>query len=306
MKYILSIAICFIGFISAMGQQDVIFSKYTYNPMLFNPAYAGSHGWAQGTAQVQYRNQWLGIDGAPRTFLGAGEVSLQDNRAGVGMSVSTERIGVDSRVDLSANYAYRIQLETGYLAGGLRVGGALYNSNLKRIEHVDPGDIYENPSLGYQVLTAGAGLFYHQKKIYFGLSVPSIFAFSNAPGKTFKQRHYYLHMGGMIGGDRTTLTLEPSLLIKYHQAAPIQFTLGASLWYRKLFAIGAHWRSSDAFAFSAEMIFQRDYRLGISYDLTYSDLRDHSDGTIEVLLGYRFFTKSQDDIKRREWFGGRR
>lgn len=294
-----------LGAYYASAQQDIILSKYTYNPMFFNPAYAGSNGWYEGTTQLHYRNQWLGIDGAPTTLLAAGEISLNDERVGLGASISSETIGVDRRVDLGINYAYRIRLETGFLAGGLRAGASLYRSNFSNIEHVQTGDIYDNNNVAYQVFTTGAGLYYNQEQLYIGVSVPSIYAITNAPGKTFKQRHFYLHAGGVIGGNNDDLNLEPSILLKYQKAAPLQITLGANLWYRQKFAIGGHWRSSDAFALSTEFIWNEDTKIGASYDFTYSDLRGESNGTLELLLGYRFFTKSKSERQHREWFGGR-
>ena len=44
------------------SQQEILLTKYTYNSLFFNPAYAGSHGESIGTANVQYRNQWRVVD----------------------------------------------------------------------------------------------------------------------------------------------------------------------------------------------------------------------------------------------------
>ena len=59
-----------LGFIALLShkveaQQDSQYTQYMYNTMMINPAYAGSRG---GTSIFGlYRNQWVGLDGAPKT-----------------------------------------------------------------------------------------------------------------------------------------------------------------------------------------------------------------------------------------------
>ena len=50
---------------SAISQQDEQSSLYMFNPLQFNPAYAGSRGDLSVTGVV--RSQWVGIKGAPKS-----------------------------------------------------------------------------------------------------------------------------------------------------------------------------------------------------------------------------------------------
>ena len=61
----IAIALLFVS-ISATGQQRPIQSLYMFDPLLINPAYAGTHVQLSGTAI--YRNQWVNFDGAPKTL----------------------------------------------------------------------------------------------------------------------------------------------------------------------------------------------------------------------------------------------
>jgi type IX secretion system PorP/SprF family membrane protein len=47
------------------AQQDPQYSQYMFNPLAYNPAYAGSQGSLSGTLLL--RRQWMGIDGGPAT-----------------------------------------------------------------------------------------------------------------------------------------------------------------------------------------------------------------------------------------------
>ena len=49
----------------AFAQQDSQYTQYMYNTMMINPAYAGSRG--STSIFALYRNQWVGLDGAPKT-----------------------------------------------------------------------------------------------------------------------------------------------------------------------------------------------------------------------------------------------
>ena len=50
----------------ASGQQLPIYSQYLFNRFLINPAVAGSDGYT--SLNLTAREQWVGYDGAPRTF----------------------------------------------------------------------------------------------------------------------------------------------------------------------------------------------------------------------------------------------
>ena len=63
-KGILAIpAILFAGIVSA--QQEPQYTQFIFNKLTYNPGYAGS--FVSPTLTAIYRNQWLGIDGSPKT-----------------------------------------------------------------------------------------------------------------------------------------------------------------------------------------------------------------------------------------------
>lgn len=282
--------------LTLLGQQDIILTNYNFNPMFFNPAVAGATGEGAGSAVLNYRNQWMGLDGAPQTLMIGGEVNLFSDRVGLGLNLTRETVGINNRIDLTTNYTYRIELEDSYLAFGLRAGLHFFDSKLSDIRASDPLDvIYDQGDIGFNVFSAGAGVYYYRDNFFAGASVPAIASIS-ANNEGFKSRHYYLHTGAIFDmGEYSEVQLEPSILVKYQAAAPIQVTLGTKLWLIKEFNLGAYYRTSDAFAISGEFVIADKLSIGAAYDFTTSDLNEYQDGTLELLIAYKF-SYNQDYI----------
>lgn len=288
------------------AQQEIIFTKYIYHALYFNPAYAGCHGFDQGTAIIQYRNQWIGLEGSPVTLMGSFEHSLAKDRLGLGFTIGREIIGIESRTDVSTNFAYRIPVGKGNLAGGIRVGLSQYSSDFNQLKNVQIGDpLHEDNNNKFSIFSSGFGLYYNEQNFFIGLTMPAIAALSRADKSTFKARHLYLHTGGMLGAKTNFVNVEPSLLVSYQEAAPIQYTLGLNVWYNRQFAIGAHLRSGDAFALSSEMFLMDKLRMTVSYDFTISDIRNYESGSFEIMMGYHLYRASKTKKIKHIRHGGR-
>lgn len=288
------------------SQQEIILTKYTYNAILFNPAYAGSHGFGQGTVLAQYRNQWIGLEGAPNTILIAGETSLARDRIGLGLSISKESLGIDSRTDIAMNYAYQIELGKGRLGAGIRASLSQYRSNFSGLIHVESNDpVYAQPEARFSLFAVGAGVYYNTENAYMGLSIPAAAVVSSTNGGTFGSRHIYFHAGMMMGNENATINVELSVLMAYQKAAPLQMTIGLNVWYDQKYAVGAHFRSQDAIALSAEVFLQDQYRFSLAYDFTISDLQKYSDGTVELMMAYHFYRKPEIKRIKHIRYGGR-
>src|SRR6187549_1166625 len=104
----LAIALCATGLMSGttQAQFEPQFTQYMFNEMFINPAYAGSRD--QISATLSYRNQWVGLQGAPKTQSASVHGPLMDKKMGVGLTMMNETIGVTRQFTVSGNYAYRI------------------------------------------------------------------------------------------------------------------------------------------------------------------------------------------------------
>lgn len=102
------------------AQFDPMYTQYMFNELVINPAYAGSRECLSGTAL--YRQQWVGLDGAPTTLTGSVHAPLMQQKIGVGLTFANDKIGVSQRTSVTINGAYRIKLEAAHLSFGLQLG----------------------------------------------------------------------------------------------------------------------------------------------------------------------------------------
>ena len=89
-------ALCHEG---AFAQSDQHYTMFMYNKLLYNPAYAGSRDVL--SANGVYRDQWTGINGAPKTMNIAvdapvGNYMSSFRKVAVGISINNEKLGVEN------------------------------------------------------------------------------------------------------------------------------------------------------------------------------------------------------------------
>ncbi|MFT4535893.1 MAG: type IX secretion system PorP/SprF family membrane protein [Saprospiraceae bacterium] len=214
MKKLILITIILAGaLVDNYAQQEIILTKYTFNSMFFNPAYAGSNGEDQGTATLPYRNQWLGVNGALTTILGGAEYSFFGNSLGVGATIGQEGVGSNTSTEFSFNTAYRMRLGDGFLSGGIRVGYTYISSIFLSLDVLNPGDIFDSGSEKLSLFSVGAAVLYHDNQFKIGFSVPTIV--SIGAGSIEKSRLIYAHFSILIGDENSTIKWEPDMLVKY-------------------------------------------------------------------------------------------
>src|ERR1043165_3724599 len=114
------------------AQSDQHYTMFMYNKMLYNPGYTGSRDVL--SINAQYRNQWSGIPGAPKTVnitvdAPVGSYMKPVRKIAVGGSFTNEKVGVENNTHIRGYYAYRLKLTKSTLSFGLNGGGTLYSAN---------------------------------------------------------------------------------------------------------------------------------------------------------------------------------
>ena len=127
MKKILLFSVFTLSAFWAMAQQEAQYTQFMYNKLAFNPAYAGSLEAICATAIV--RNQWLGLEGAPKSQIFNIDAALSDNRVGVGLNVARTSIGISNNYNADLSYAYRVPLGKGKIGVGLQGSIRSFNAN---------------------------------------------------------------------------------------------------------------------------------------------------------------------------------
>src|SRR6478609_1670113 len=109
MKRSINIALVFIMLyaVPALSQQRPVQSLYMFDPLLINPAYAGQQ--VQLSATTIYRNQWVNLDGAPKTLTATLHSGFYKQKMGLGIILTNDQIGIHNDFSLYGVYSYKIQ-----------------------------------------------------------------------------------------------------------------------------------------------------------------------------------------------------
>ena len=286
------------------AQQEAHYTQFMYNNMLLNPAFAGARRVPSVTAL--YRNQWMGFEGHPTSFLATFDSPFKKTRLGLGATVSHQQEGIVYRdfAQLALNYDV-INTEDMTLRIGMNGNLKKYRFDLQdpEIYVKNPGDIYlaqTSPSLWNSNL--GMGVYFDMKSFYVGVSLPNLIKNPIELNKNHafnpdgvEQRHLYLQLGGFFRLGSESFHLKPAVMVKYVKNTPLSVDLNLGLMYNRTFLLAGAFRTGNSKyggsdAFSAMAFFQVDDQtgLGVAYDFTLSALKNHNNGSVEAVLRYDF------------------
>lgn len=304
--------------IKTQAQQEKMFSQYMFNMLALNPAYAGNRDVLSATAL--YRNQWGGVPGAPKTMTFTIDAPLNSEKAGLGLQIYNDQIGIFNETGVFASYSFRVKLsERTTLSLGLQGGAINLNANYLSVQ-TSQGQFGADPSFAENfskiLPNFGGGIFLSNDRGYFGISMPN--ALKNKVTSSFsedatQQRHVYGMAGFVLGSG--AFKVKPSMLAKYVTGFGVGLDGNVNFWFNDRIAIGGSYRwnqtrligdqaanraivSGDAIVAMLELQLTPQFRLGYAYDWTVNGFSQNGKiGNIpshEFMLRYEFgFSKSK-------------
>lgn len=322
-KYILAFALSTLALIGK-AQQTPLFSQYMTNYYLLNPAVAGEDNHI--ILRTGYRTQWVGFEGAPKTYYLSGHTPLQkasilgkrgrSRRGGkklggyhaAGAYLYGDKTGPISRTGGNVSYAYHIPF-TRELASsvGVTVGAQQYLFDVNKIYLADNSTSIDPVTMGGSRKTVlpdiSLGYYLRSETFFAGISMAQalgnkIFTHEQKDMEVSSRlyRHMFFSAGYAFQIDKH-LSLMPSTLLKYTAAAPMQADFNVRGIYNfdnrsgrapddKVWA-GVSYRTQDAIVTLLGLQFMEKYELNYSYDITLSPIRSSSAGSHEISIGYR-------------------
>jgi type IX secretion system PorP/SprF family membrane protein len=297
---------------SGKAQQQSLYTNYLLNSYAYNPAVAGAQPYLQ--ANMSYRNQWVGFDGAPKTALVSlyGPLKKQKNIALGGMIVS-DKTGLITTNSGYLTFAYHVKLNKKTKLGfGLSGGMKQYTVRLYDVKAYDKGDDYLTGStLNANVFDANAGIYLHGERFFMGLSSMNMLnnkiPWKNPTGTLVP--HWY----GVIGYNiklSKDLAFQPSILCKYNNrdlfgkykvSLPVQLEYSGKLSYKNMIWIGGNYRTDDAVSFLAGITVIKKLNIAYSYDYSLSTIKKYNQGGHEICLNYNFIKKKVVNVDEEEF-----
>lgn len=293
MRRILSAALIAAVAGASMAQQDPQFTQFMFDRLSINPGSAGITG--NMCATLLLRQQWTGFDGAPKTGLFNFQTPISKISSGVGLSVYFDDLGQEKTTIGRLSYSYHKTVGVAKLGIGLYAGltSRSLGSKWIAVDDVSLDDAIPDNGASASGFDAGLGLFYEHPKFYIGLSSTQLPETKLDAVSIQNARHYYVQAGYRYKiNDQETHQLLPNLLIK-SDAASTQFDINLTYMYNKMVWLGVSYRMEDAVApmigYQYEAASGKSaFKIGYSYDVTTSELKNYSSGSHEVMLNYCF------------------
>lgn len=294
---LLRLVFCLLGISTELcAQNEPMFTQYTFNELFINPAYAGSND-ALSISSV-FREQWVNIDGAPRTKTLTAHAPFYQSRVGLGLTLYKDDIGVASQTGIFGNYSFKIPLETGTLALGVLGGVSGYQERLLDVKTNTPDVSFSSNTPMFFVPNFGLGVYYYTKHYYLGLSAPRLIentliidqnnSVQGVDGKFAGIGLHYFLASGIILDIGQLVKIRPAVLVKAVVNAPVEFDFNMAALFVNTLWLGAGFRSGDALNFLSAIQINNQLRVGYSFDYTFTKLSSYAGGTHEFSVNYLF------------------
>jgi type IX secretion system PorP/SprF family membrane protein len=338
MRRVVFLLLFFIGQ-HLVAQQRPHYTQYIMNNYIVNPAIGGIENYVD--VKLSTRNQWVGIDGAPKTFYATvhGPIGKKDYREsissfemqgsnprgkeywanyeaaaphhGIGMTVVNYQTGYISRSTAYATYAYHQGLTgTTSLSAGFGAGFSSTNVNRSKItlaNSFDPAVGTSTSDLTRITPELNAGLWLYSNRYFVGLSAQQIIPVrvnlvDSSVYKSTLIPHIFATAGFRVQLGEDISAL-PSVMVRYIASTPISADLNTKVQYRDLLWVGVNYRNGDGFAGMAGMNIAQTVNISYSYDLNRGKylLSTMNRGTHEIVLGFTLNNKYGDLCPRNIW-----
>lgn len=293
MKKIIAVILVVVATSSLSAQQQNLYTNYILNAYAYNSGVVGSQDYLQ--ANIFYRNQWTGFEGAPKTYLLSlyGPLKKMKNAA-VGGMVMADQTGLMSANTGYLTFAYHVKLNKKLRLGlGLSGGLKQYRVKLYDVKAYDQGDEYLTGTiLTANTFDANAGLYLYGQKFFLGLSSMNMLN-NRVNWKADKGRltpHYYAMIGYKIKVKKD-YEITPSVLVKYNEPAPVQMEYSLRITYKDWIWLGSSYRDQDAVAAMVGVKLMKKLNVAYAYDFPMSNIRKYQSGSHEICLSYNFIKK---------------
>ena len=297
MKKIIVILIALLP-LTLSGQQFPFMEGYNINPYNLLPAFAGLHN--TKTVFVDYRSDWSGLDGGPRTY----QLSYNDrygDRVGVGGKFIYDKTDIFKQMLFLATYSYELTIKKDNLINLALSAGLFKNS-------IDLGKYYNNPEyvqdlvLLYgsdkskmKVATDISALF-HNKQVEAGLLFSNIM-FGSARYKnssmTYKPLKNYQLFASYLFTIDDKWAIKPTVVFRGGQNVPPQLEIAPAVNWNKRFWMSAVYRTGGIFgaAFGGEVY--KGLMINYSYNLS-TNVAMNTFGSHQITLGVRIIQPAQN------------
>ena len=282
---------------AVFGQQFPFMEGYSVNPFSLSPAYAGLHN--AKTIFMDYRSDWTGLAGGPRTY----QLSYDDKigRVGFGGRFIYDKTDIFKQTLILGTYTYEVNISTDHFINfGLSVGFFRNSIDLSKYFN-DPAYVQDRALMYGQ----------QQSKIKFATDISALYRykkvaeagilFSNVMFGTIKYansdmtykplKNYLLHASYLFVMDNNW-DLKPTIILRGGQHVPILFEMAPTVVWNKRFWGNVLFRTGGIFGAGVGGEVYNGIMLNYSFNFS-TNVELNTFNSHQVTLGIRIFNPAK-------------
>lgn len=299
------IALIFLGSLfsllnKAHAQQDSQYTQYMYNTMSMNPGYSGSR--ESLSMLALYRDQWVGLDGSPRTLNFGMHSPIGLQGVGLGLGFISDKIGPSSESVITADFSYTINFARDVkLAFGIKGGYSLLDVDPNKLTIYDPND-YDLAQKNYGSPVVGAGFYLYSDKWYVGLSTPNFLEtehYDDVQVSTATEKTHIYLIGGYVFTLNPDFKLKPAVLAKAVVGSPMSVDVSANALLYDRITFGLAYRWDAAVTGLAGFQVNDNIMIGYAYDYETTELSRYNSGSHEIFIRFELGTRLRAKVNPR-------
>lgn len=300
----------------AKAQQEPAYSMYFFNPMHFNPGYAGSREVFSGT--LVHRSQWVKVPGSPVSQSLNIHSRLPDSRVGIGLQAYNDQAGPMKNTGAGLTFAYHIPMNDKIqLAFGITGSMSDVRVGFDQLVYEQEGDpSFVNNQSHHWVPDASSGLYLYSKRFFAGISAihlfQSHFRLTDTDGADLARfwREYYA-TGGVVLPIGANVNFRPSAMVRFVPSAPVMGEIDAAFIFHERLFVGAGYRGGKRIDLAGAdnvvkgfVQFQITNYLnaGYAYDFYANRNGAYNSGTHEFMIGWDLTGRGKDKVSSPRFF----
>lgn len=291
------------------AQQYPWWTQYRSNQTVLNPGFCGTKRLVD--VRINYRNQWTGFEGAPKTYVLALNSRLLKGKLGLGGFVFKDDIGPFKNFSGSVTAAYHLKFSDSEFSFGIQgnyLKQRFIGSDITMRNQQDKAiNQYVEDKAGN--FDGSFGMVYYNDRFHLAVAANNIAGSklefyqndSIKNGKYINVAHYNFS-AGYNWGDNPDFVFENTLLAVYVPAVPFSFDYTLRMHMKKQLMAGLSFRFGDAIALQLGYTIKDNIHIAYSYDFVTSPLRKYQKGSHEVML---VFSSNLGTDKKKRGLDGR-
>jgi type IX secretion system PorP/SprF family membrane protein len=281
--------------IASHAQYMPLYGQYMLNPILINPAYAGSAKALSTSFHV--RNQWVNFDPdkdiSPSTVSFNADTPLKNKKSSVGTIMVYDKFAITSVYSQVGIFSHQVSLSNDLIVNmGLQLGFNFMRQNFSKLEEINDPVISGKPIFSRFIPLVGMGAMARYKKISLSMSMPQVKLSSpqstdSEAYKTVNLTQFFTHLEYELNLNKE-FTLKPSVLSRFNNISGFKnLYINTIMDWQDMFGLGVSYNINNSLM-ALFKVSKEQLTIAYAYEISTHQLGHFHSGSHEVMIKYVF------------------